>query len=109
MKGIDYEAGKWAPEFITGCDNSDRVNGPNKRIEAQKIRFSNALSDASWKNAIASRAGIHDEKFPRPVHVVLVHTRVARFDGLLYAITLPGSQSASLSVRFKMGGRPSTP
>lgn len=45
----------------------------------------------------------------RPVRVALVHARVARFDGFLYAITLPGSQSASLSVRFKMGGRPSTP
>lgn len=35
--------------------------------------------------------------------LVFVHARVARFDGLLYAITPPGSQSASLSVYFEKG------
>jgi len=58
---------------------------------------------------------VSDEKFclnirdpaspPRPIpyNTVFVHAHVARFDGLLYAITLAGSESASLSVCFKKG------
>ena len=102
----------------------DRINVPREK-EQQKLNFANALSDSSWKvrsslvremylsagtsAAMRNSVSIHVVSEIQLVRVVLVHVRVARFDGLLYAITLPGSQSASLSVRFKMGGRPSTP
>lgn len=131
-KGIHYggaAAAAAAAEYIRVSVNlrsvaTIQVNGPAKYLNEQKrkkplLRKSIVGDgDASWKTpSPLDRA--RDEKFrifliyvvpeARPVHVVLVHARVARFDGLLYAITLPGSQSASLSVRFKMGGQSSTP
>lgn len=55
------------------------------------------------RNSVSIYGGLPRRPRGSPIHIVFVHARVARFDGLLYAITLPGSQSASLSVRFENG------
>lgn len=94
----------------------------NKRIKTQqnasrmycRTRYENAITSCAKGVSIRTRAtrnsiSMHVVSEARPLRVVLVHARVARFDGLLYAITLPDSQSASLSVRFKMRGQPSAP
>lgn len=96
--------------FDLDCDNPDGFTGSDKR--ACKSRFANA---SSWMHLSLEKSvlGIKSPRWKmlfqytgarnsRPAHHVCA--RVARFDELSYAITLPRlSQSASLSVRFKKG------